>query len=128
MWRLESKSITFTDEEVEFLESSRLARVATSGKKAEPHVVPVAIEFDGEYFYFGGWNLEQSLKFRNIKENSKVALVVDDLASVRPWRPRGVEVRGRAEIQENNDGIYVKITPERKVSWGLVAPTQRTIH
>jgi pyridoxamine 5'-phosphate oxidase family protein len=27
-----------------------------------------------------------------------VAFLVDDLESVNPWRPRGIEVRGEAEV------------------------------
>jgi pyridoxamine 5'-phosphate oxidase family protein len=111
-------AITFTDEEAEFLAQSRLGRIATSFSD-QPHVVPVGYEFDGKYFYFGGWNLEKSTKFRDIRKNGKVAFVVDDLLTRDPWRPRGVEIRGIAEIEENDDGLYVKITPIRKASWGL---------
>lgn len=112
----------FTEGETEYLQGNRLGRLATSSthnNKNEPHVVPVAYEFDGNYIYFGGWNLEKSLKFRNIRSNNNVAIVIDDLASINPWRPRGIEIRGTAEIQENEDGRYVKITPKQKVSWGL---------
>jgi pyridoxamine 5'-phosphate oxidase family protein len=116
--------VTFTDEEVEYLGQAKLARIATSSKSNQPHVVPVAYEFDGKHFYFGGWNLNKSLKFRNIRNNGKVALVVDDLLTVRPWRPRGVEIRGVAHVEENQDGIYVKVTPIRKISWGLVPKTK----
>jgi len=119
-----TKAVTFSDEEAEFISQSKLARLATSSSRNQPHVVPVAFEFDGQHFYFSGWNLRQSLKFRNIEDNRKVALVIDDLASIRPWRPRGVEVRGRAEVEENDDGVYVKVTPERKISWGLVPPAK----
>jgi pyridoxamine 5'-phosphate oxidase family protein len=115
-----AKAVTFSDEEAEFISQSKLARIATSSPRNQPHVVPVAFEFDGQHFYFGGWNLPQSLKFRNIRDNYKVALVIDDLESVKPWRPRGVEVRGHAEVVENENGIYVKIIPDRKISWGLV--------
>ena len=118
--RKEKESVSFTDEEVEFLAGSKLARLATSSSaKNQPHVVPVAYEFDGKYFYFGGWNLRQSLKFRNLVENKRVALVIDDLVSSRPWVPRGVEVRGIAEVVVNEEGLYVRITPFRKISWGL---------
>jgi pyridoxamine 5'-phosphate oxidase family protein len=119
-----TQAVIFSDEEAEFISQSKLARLATSSSRNQPHVVPVAFEFDGQHFYFSGWNLRQSLKFRNIRDNEKVALVIDDLASVRPWRPRGVEVRGRAEVEENDDGVYVKVTPERKISWGLVPPAR----
>jgi hypothetical protein len=34
---------------------------------------------------------------RDVERTRRAAVVVDDLASTSPWRPRGVEVRGRAE-------------------------------
>ncbi|MGB8024254.1 MAG: hypothetical protein WCF06_08050 [Nitrososphaeraceae archaeon] len=46
-----------------------------------------------------------------------MAFVVDDLLSVNPWAPRGLEVKGLAEILRGND--YVKIVPLKKSSWGL---------
>ncbi len=116
--------VSFADEEVEFLGQSKLARLATSSSGNQPHVVPVTFEFDGSHFYFSGWNLKQSLKFRNIVGNGKVALVIDDLESVRPWRPRGIEVRGKAQVMENENGVYVVVAPERKISWGLVPPAR----
>jgi len=123
MTKKETK-VSFSDEEVEYIGQSKLARLATSSARNQPHVVPLTFEFDGKHFYFSGWNLQQSLKFRNIRANGKVALVIDDLASVRPWRPRGIEVRGRAEVVENENGAYVMVTPERKISWGLIPPAR----
>jgi pyridoxamine 5'-phosphate oxidase family protein len=53
----------------------------------------------------------------------KVAIVVDDLASVAPWRPRGIRVYGTAEIVDHQGyagrGKYLRITPEKAWSWGL---------
>ena len=109
--------IEFSKEEYEFLKEQRLGRIATVSLSMQPHVVPVAFEFDGIYIYFGGWNLKNSLKFRNILNNNKVAFVVDDLISVTPWKPRGIEIRGLAEILRGND--YVKIIPFKKLSWGF---------
>jgi pyridoxamine 5'-phosphate oxidase family protein len=93
--------------------------VATASQDGQPHVVPVVYEFDGAEFYFTGWNLERSLKFRNLAENNKVALVVDDLLTVCPWRPRGLEVRGTAELAKEGDRPYVRVTPMVKRSWGF---------
>jgi pyridoxamine 5'-phosphate oxidase family protein len=112
-------AVEFTEEEVEFLTASRLARVATASCDGQPHVVPVVYEFDGMSFYFTGWNLERSLKFRNLLENRKVAFVVDDVVSVSPWRPRGVEVRGVAEIGREGGRSYVRVAPLVKRSWGF---------
>jgi pyridoxamine 5'-phosphate oxidase family protein len=111
--------VQFTEEEAEFLLKGRLGRIATVSPKGQPHAVPVVYEFDGHYLYFGGWNLRQSLKFKNIEQNPRVAFVVDDLESTTPWRPRGIEVRGKAEIIEEDGDVYVRVTPLRKASWGL---------
>jgi len=112
--------VKFSEKEAEYLAEQTLGRIATASPRLEPHVVPVAFEFDGSYIYFGGWNLERSLKFRNIMSNNKVAFVVDDLVSTRPWRVRGIEIRGFAEKVECEEGrLCVRITPTRKVSWGL---------
>jgi pyridoxamine 5'-phosphate oxidase family protein len=113
------EGVTFTDEEVVFVTQSRLARVATASRDGQPHVVPVVYEFDGTAFYFTGWNLEKSLKFQNLVHNKKVAIVVDDLVTVSPWRPRGVEVRGVAELGSEGGRPYVKVCPRVKRSWGF---------
>ena len=113
------KAIVFTEDEIAFLTQSRLARVATSSTDGQPHIVPVVYEFDGAEFYFTGWNLEKSLKFRNLIENKKVAMVIDDLLTVCPWRPRGLEVRGVAELAKEDGRAYVKVTPLVKRSWGF---------
>jgi pyridoxamine 5'-phosphate oxidase family protein len=45
---------------------------------------------------------------------------VDDLASIEPWRPRGVKVRGRAEIDTDPQGrARIRVTPETVWSWGI---------
>ncbi|TLX98896.1 MAG: PPOX class F420-dependent oxidoreductase [Thaumarchaeota archaeon] len=114
------ESVKFTEKEAEYLVEQRLGRIATASPDLEPHVVPVGFEFDGSYIYFGGWSLGRTLKFRNIMRNNKVAFVVDDLVSMRPWRVRGIEIRGIAEKVECDEGrVCVRITPTRKVSWGL---------
>jgi pyridoxamine 5'-phosphate oxidase family protein len=115
----ERDTLKFTGEESNFLLESRLGRIATVSSDGQPHVVPVGFEFDGKYIYFSGWNLDKSLKFRNLMQNSKVAFIVDDLVSVRPWRVRGIEIRGIAEAIQKEGYLYVKITPLRKVSWGF---------
>lgn len=119
MGKQENNVVEFSEKESKYLKEQRLGRIATVSPDIQPHVVPVAFEFDGSHFYFGGWNLEKSLKFRNILQNNKVAFVVDNLVSVDPWRVSGVEIKGIAEINKRNGNEYVKITPLRKSSWGL---------
>ncbi|HMD78733.1 MAG TPA: PPOX class F420-dependent oxidoreductase [Nitrososphaerales archaeon] len=111
---------SFTEEEAAFLAENFLGRVATVSLSGQPHVVPVAYKFDGKTITFGGWNLEKSLKFRNMMSNQKVAFVVDEIVSTRPWRVRGLEVRGRAEPIRGSEGVTgVRIIPVNIRSWGL---------
>jgi len=111
--------VTYTEDEAAFLVQSNLARVATTSKDGQPHVVPVVYEFDGTAFYFAGWKLEKTLKFRNLVENEKVAMVMDELVTVCPWRPRGIELRGVAEVGNEGGRFYVKVKPLVKRSWGF---------
>jgi pyridoxamine 5'-phosphate oxidase family protein len=111
---------SFTEEEAAFLAESFIGRVATVSPSGQPHVVPVAYKFDGKTIAFGGWNLEKSLKFRNMMSNQKVAFVVDEIVSTRPWRVRGLEVRGTAEPIRGTEGVTgVRIIPLNIRSWGL---------
>jgi pyridoxamine 5'-phosphate oxidase family protein len=41
------EAVAFTDEEVAYLRSHGIARLATLGDEEQPDVVPVADEFDG---------------------------------------------------------------------------------
>jgi pyridoxamine 5'-phosphate oxidase family protein len=111
--------VRFSDSEIEYLSENVLGRIATVSGSMEPHVVPVVYRFDGNSVFFSGFNLLHSLKYRHIIRNNKVAFVVDDLESTRPWKPRGIEIRGYAEPIESGGHLAVKITPTAKRSWGI---------
>ena len=120
--RIAKASAAFTEAEAEYLAENFIGRVATVSQSGEPHVVPVGYRFDGATITFGGWNLSKSLKFRNLMSNAKVAFVVDDIVSAKPWKVRGVEVRGRAEPVVAKDGVsMIRIIPLNIRSWGLEA-------
>ena len=111
----------FSDTELAYLRGeSRLGRVATVGQDGTPHVAPVGWSYneDQDAIDVGGRNFELSKKYRDVKRSGRAAIVVDDLASTDPWRPRGVEVRGRAEVVDD-PGPMIRIHPDRVVSWGL---------
>lgn len=112
-------SSAFTDAEVRYLSERRLGRIATVGRDGTPHVAPVGWSFhpDDGTIEVGGRNFAESKKYRDVARSGRAAIVVDDLASVDPWRPRGIEVRGRAEAF--TDPPRIRIHPERVVSWGL---------
>jgi pyridoxamine 5'-phosphate oxidase family protein len=125
----------FNKDELKYLKSQFLARVATATPKGKPNVAPVGYEFDGKYFYIGSIKqeiLHSTPRFLNIKSgNKRVALVVDDLVSVDPWKPRGVRVNGVADIVERKGefgkGDYIRIKPKLSWSWGLSKSSTKTV-
>jgi len=118
--RMDKDAQSFSEAEAEYLAENFIGRVATTSPSGQPHVVPVGYRFDGSIVTFGGWNLGKSLKYRNLMFNDKVAFVVDDVVSTKPWKVRGVEVRGRAELVTSVDGVsMIRIIPLNIRSWGL---------
>ena len=60
----------------------------------------------------GGHDFAKRKKYRDVLRNPKVAFVVDDLASVDPWRPRGIEIRGEAQVLDSGgSGIRARLRP-----------------
>jgi pyridoxamine 5'-phosphate oxidase family protein len=124
----------FTEKEIEYLRGQRLGRVATSGSGGAPHVAPVGfrINTEEETIEIGGHGLSKSKKWRDLQANHKVAFVIDDLESVNPWTPRGIEVRGEAELHDQGgeerfgaggwDSAWFAIVPQRIISWGIEGP------
>jgi pyridoxamine 5'-phosphate oxidase family protein len=127
----------FSEKEIEYLKSQRLARIATVNVSSEdqtiqPDVVPVGFDFDGNYLYVGGINILKSTKYKNILKNSSVAIVVDDLKTIDPWDPRGIRIYGTADAVNRQGGYmdqtahgtfhYIRIRPDKKWSWGIDEP------
>jgi pyridoxamine 5'-phosphate oxidase family protein len=119
----------FTPAEIAYLQSQPLGRLATVGSNGQPHVVPVGFRYNPEHdtIDISGHDFAKRKKFRDVRRNPLVAFVVDDLASVTPWRVRGIEIRGEAEILETGgqsirpffDQEMFRIRPRRVISWGL---------
>jgi pyridoxamine 5'-phosphate oxidase family protein len=109
----------FTERELQYLSERRLGRLATVGKDGTPHVAPVGWSYspDHDAIEVGGRDFARSKKYRDVARFGRAAIVVDDLASVDPWRPRGIEVRGPAKVVD--DPPRIRIHPQRVVSWGL---------
>ena len=85
--------VALTARQMKFLKSHELCRLATASKGGRPHVVPVIYTLDGENIIIA---IDyKTKKLKNLKENPKLALVVDD------YRPnRGLMVEGDCEILE----------------------------
>jgi pyridoxamine 5'-phosphate oxidase family protein len=117
----------FTLAEIAYLQSQFLGRLATVGPDSQPHVVPVAFHSDLEAIDIGGHGFAGRKKYRDVGQNSRVTFVVDDVPSVDPWRARGIEIRGEADILDTGgqtirpdfDPEMFRIRPRRIISWGL---------
>lgn len=112
----------FNEKELSYLKSQRLARIATVSSALQPDVAPVGFEFDGEHFFIGGILQLRTNKYKNVASgNGKVALVVDDVESDDPWKPRGIKIHGRARVidRPGQYGPYLEVTPEKTWSWGI---------
>ena len=131
-----------------FLQSHRVARLATADRLGRPHVVPICYVYDGTCLYS---LLDQKPKrvplvrlkrMRNILENHHVALVVDDYSE--DWsRLAYVLITGSAQLLEASEeqrravallrekypqyrrmdvdnSPVIKITPERITTWEAI--------
>jgi pyridoxamine 5'-phosphate oxidase family protein len=126
---MEETMSDFTTAEISYLKSQRLGRLATVGADGQPHVVPVAFRYnpDLDTIDIGGHDFAKRKKYRDVGVNPRVAFIVDDVPSINPWRARGIEIRGTAEILETGgetfqpgfDPEMFRITPRRIVSWGI---------
>jgi pyridoxamine 5'-phosphate oxidase family protein len=120
--------MTFTKLELEYLATQHLGRLATLAPDGYPQNNPVGFFVDAErgVIDIGGHAMGGTRKFRNVQAHPRVSFVVDDLASVQPWRVRGIEVRGDAEALTDQEpprpGFsreLIRIHPRRIRSWGL---------
>ncbi|WP_156787623.1 TIGR03668 family PPOX class F420-dependent oxidoreductase [Rubrobacter xylanophilus] len=141
-------------EEAAFLAGRRVARLATSSSRGEPHVVPVCFACGSGGLYVPLDDKPKRVpprrlrRVRNILENPRAALLADRYAE--DWgRLAFVMVRGRAELLEpggEEHGAAVRLLrgkyhqyerrpierspvivlrPERAASWGALGETDR---
>jgi pyridoxamine 5'-phosphate oxidase family protein len=121
----------FTPEEITYLQSQLLGRLATVGRDGDPHVVPVGYRYNPELdtIDIGGHGIARSRKYRDVARSGRAAFVVDDLLSTDPWTPRMLEVRGSAEVSPTGgqeihpsfDPELIRISPMWIGSFGLNA-------
>jgi len=121
-------STIFTDGEIRYLASQPLGRLATARPDGGLQNSPVGFSYNEnlQTIDIGGRDMAASHKFRNVRDNSQVAFVVDDIASFQPWVVRCLEIRGHAEALEDptdstarTPGPIVRIHPTRVISWGI---------
>jgi pyridoxamine 5'-phosphate oxidase family protein len=114
---------------IEYLAGQMLGRLATAGADQKPHVVPTSFRYNAELgtIDVGGHHVADSKKYRDVQANGWAAFVVDDLVSIRPWQPRFLEIRGRAEAIPTGGAdlgpgfgeSFIRIHPEKINSFGI---------
>lgn len=110
----------FSPAEIAYLQSQPLARIATVAPDGQPDVAAVGYTFDGTHFLIGGANPTKTLKYKNVQRgNPLVALTIDDLETVQPWKPRGIKIHGVAEALPDGN---LRIRPVTYWSWGVDGP------
>lgn len=110
--------VVLKPKDLNFLKAHELCRLATASKDARPHVVPVIYALDGENVVIAVDYKTKKLK--NLRENNKVALLVDE------YRPnRGLMVEGDCEILERGKEyirllqiLFDKFEYYRRNPWG----------
>jgi len=107
-----------TSKELDFLRAHEVCRLATASKDARPHVVPVIYALDGEDILIA---IDYGTKkLGNLRQNKRVALVVDD------YHPNhAVMVEGDCEILERGKEylralqvLFDRFETYRKHPWG----------
>jgi nitroimidazol reductase NimA-like FMN-containing flavoprotein (pyridoxamine 5'-phosphate oxidase superfamily) len=130
-----------TTKEKGFIESLRVARVATVSPEGVPHNVPVCPLFERNKVYFA--TERNAKKLRNIKVNPRVTVVFDEYTEAWNYL-RGVMFQGKARVVNakefrefrkkiyakysqyehsapigERDSVIVEVTPEHRFSWGI---------
>jgi pyridoxamine 5'-phosphate oxidase family protein len=118
-----------TPAQIEYLASQLLGRIATAGADHRPHVVPTSFGYNPELgtVDVGGHHVATTKKYRDVQATGWAAIVVDDLASIDPWMPRFLEIRGRAEAIPTGGAhlgpgfgdAFIRIYPEKINSFGM---------
>lgn len=70
----------FSEQELAFLRTQPLARLATVAVNGQPDADAVGFAFENGRFSIGGYVLERTRKYKNIAAGqSKVSLLIDEL-------------------------------------------------
>src|SRR5262245_27065454 len=130
-----------TKTEKDFIDSMRVARVATADSDGVLHNVPVCPLMDRDKIYFA--TERKARKLRNIEGNPNVTLVFDEYTEAWDYL-RGIMIQATARIVKGTDfrrirqriyakypqyeskaalgerdSVIVELKPVTKFSWGL---------
>ena len=110
---------TFTSAERAYLDAQPLMRFATASPEGKPDVAPVVFSLDGDDIVTAGFDIIHTVRYKNVLANPRATVVVDDLASVDPWSPRGVKVVGTVVGEDHAGAPRFRIAPHIVISWGV---------
>ena len=122
--------MTFTTLEIDFMKQADLGRLATIQPDGTPQNSPVGFTYNEQLgtIDIAGYEMAKSRKYRNLTDNDRVALVVDDITPRGPLRTRGaiqpervrcLEIRGTAAQAEEGGRPIIRVTPRRVISFGI---------
>ena len=122
----------FTPEERAWLASQRLGRLATVSPDGDVGNAPVTFFLRADdTIDIGGRRMGKTRKFRNVRDGSRVAFVVDVVDTSQGWNPTYLEIRGTAEalsdVEPPADGFsreIIRIHPDWTNSFGLPPATR----
>jgi pyridoxamine 5'-phosphate oxidase family protein len=98
----------FSEAELEFLRSQRIARFATVSPSGWPHVVPVMYAMNDD----GSLDFDvDGVKLRNLQAEPRAAMVVDAMGP-----KRGIAMQGQVELIAPE---RARLRPARKFAWGI---------
>lgn len=111
--------LVFTLDEVEFLVSQPLARLATASADGMPDLAVVPFDVVDGCVVMGEVGLSKTVRYQFVHENPRAMVVVDDVVSLHPFVSRGVKVRGGVVVEVVGGVERLRVVPEVVWSWGV---------
>jgi pyridoxamine 5'-phosphate oxidase family protein len=117
-----------TDAEQRFLARQPLGHLATIGPDGTPQVKPLGFTWNAALgtIDIAGFNMGASAKYRNVRANPRVALVVDEMTEASMEGAHFLEIRGVAETvigRASADGHLapeiIRVHPRRVIAYNV---------
>jgi len=102
-WMILDKIPIYPPEVLWLLNEAMYAYVGTSSKEGQPHISPVIFVFDGKTLYF--LISRVSKKYKNLRQNNRVALLIDVRDPADIVNNRAILIKGTAKIFSLIDAV-----------------------
>ena len=120
----------FTADEYRYMTSRQDGRLVSigPGDAAQIHPVSFRLAAGGEWIEIGGPRLRDSQKYRNIRRDPRVSLIVGDEMTSTHGSARGLRIHGIADLSERPPPALglgtdiIRIRPVRIEAWNLAQP------